>query len=450
MEVGSLTHKNNKLLAKWLLKFINTRVAKPSLKAFIFAYLYITLPKIIQHITTAIRKRDYQLLFPRIKKLITKAFHPFKFPMFSASLIAGINILEPLVARVLSKSKLLKGGPLRILFFSTFISSFLASSISFPGFQHHIIGYGRFMSLDLTLLVFSRAIDTALSSSLSAVLPLFFQQFGDGLLFIGSCTLIMYAWFFNPHALPPAYRKWITSAATMDDELVGLLKGLHDETLKYGTKSDYLAEYCKRYNVDPKEGDLCTRQPLKCELVHAFQTKNCELHALWRFARGFKFSFKLYGTLNLIMLLFPKRNVTMISRLQRALTLSIRSSCFLGSYIGLYWYAVCLARTRLLPKLFTQVPKTRWDKTIAPTAGAILCGFSSFIETAQRRKELALFVFPRAIGTLVPAASSERNLLIERLVFSLSMAVLVAYSKRSPSKVRGLFGKGLKAVMTAN
>lgn len=450
MNAGVLTHKNNKLMAKWLLTFLNTRVAKPSFKAFVFAYLYITLPKIINHIIAAIKKNDYHQLGKRISKVIAKALHPFKFPMFCASLIGCINILEPLVAKALKASKVVKSGPLRTLFVSTFISSFLASSISFPRFQKHIIGYGRFLSLDLTLLVFSRAIDTALSSSLAAILPAMLQNFGDGLLFIGSCTFIMYSWFFNPERLPPAYRKWITSAATMDDEMVGLLKGFHDDTLKYGTESHYLDEYCKRYNRDPKEGDLVSHQPVKCELVHAFQTENCELHGLWRFARGFKFAFKLYGGLNLFMLLFPKRNVLMILRLQRALTLSLRSSTFLGTYIGLYWYAVCLARTRLFPKLFPNVPMTRWDKTIAPTAGAVMCGFSSFVESAQRRKELALFVFPRAIGTLVPTEATPKNLLLERLVFSLSMAVLVAFCKRSPSKVRGIFGKGLRAVITIN
>lgn len=335
----------------------------------------------------------------------------------------------------------------KVVFFATFISSFIASTVSFKRFQRHIIGYGRFLSLDLTLLVVSRAIDTALSSSLAAILPPMVQQFGDGLLFIASCTPIMYSWFFRPEALPPAYRKWITSAANMDDEFIGMLKGLHDGTIRYGVSSDKLDSYCERYGQDPVVGDIGRTVPLLCETVHAFQTPNCELHALWRFARGFKFGFKLYGTINTVMLLFPKK-IKMVTRILRAIQSTVRSSCFLATFIMLDWYGVCLTRTRLGPKLFPNVPKERWDTTIGPAVGAFLSGFSGFVETAQRRKELALFVFPRAIGTFVLTEETRFNLLMERLAFLVSMAILVAFVKRRPQSVRGIFGRGLGAVVS--
>lgn len=444
MNFTPLTH--NKAIIRLLLKFTSQNVVKPSVKAFLFAYLYITLPKIINNVMISVKNRDFKQLVNRTLNILTKAFHPLKFPMFSASLIAIINVLEPLIARFLQGKRGFR-NPLKTLFVSTFISSFIAASAAFPGFQKHILGYGRFTSLDLTLLMFSRALDTTLSSSLSMVLPLMVQPFGDALLFIGSCSFIMYSWFFHPDRLPPAYRKWITSAANMDEEIVQVLRNLHFGDDKYGEESQTLTGYCARYGKDPKIGDLKYVQPVPCELVHAFVTPNCELHALWRFKRGFEFAFRLYGGLNLLMLLVPKK-IPMILRLRKAFMLTIRSSSFLGAYIGLYWYAVCLARKRLLPKLFPKVPATRWDSTIAPTAGAIACGFSGFVETAQRRKELALFVLPRAIGTLVPTELSEKNIFIERLVFALSMATLMAYCKRDPTKVRGIFGKGLKAVMS--
>lgn len=446
MNIPPLTHKNNKTVIKFLLKFTSQKVVRPSLKAFLFAYLYITVPKIINNVMISVKNRDYKQLIHRTMKIITKAFHPMKFPMFSASLIAIINVLEPLIARFLQGKKGFN-NPLKTLFLSTFISSFIAACTAFPGFQKHILSYGRFTSLDLTLLMFSRALDTTLSSTLSTVLPSMLQPFGDALLFITSCSFIMYCWFFHPSRLPPAYRKWITSAANMDEEIVLLLRNLHFGDDKYGQKSNTLTTYCHRYDKNPQVGDLVTVQPVPCEVVHAFQTTNCELHALWRFKRGFEFAFRLYGGINLVMLLVPKK-IPMILRLRKAIILTVRSSSFLGGYIALYWYAVCLARKRLLPKMFPEVPNTRWDSTIAPTAGAIACGFSGFIETAQRRKELALFVLPRAIGTLVPTELSETNILIERLVFALSMATLMAYCKRDPGKVRGIFGKGLKAVMS--
>lgn len=442
-----MTTVQRKNLARLLIKQLGSRIVRPSAKAFFFAYLYVVLPRVVNYVAASVsKKRPLTEIAGRISRIITRALHLQKFPMLAGNLVLGINVLEPLIYKFLRNYYHL--GKNSNLFLSTFAASFLSALVAFPAFQNHIIGYGRFYSLDLTLLVATRAMDTALSSTLAKIAPPALAAYGDSGLFIVSCTFIMFAWFFNPHALPPAYRNWITSAANMDNEIVHALKALRDKTLVYGEEcpdQDILVDFCKRYGQDPKRGSAILNQPFDCEVVHAFQTSNCEVHALWRFWRGFVFAIKIYGPLNAFMLLFPSK-LKMATRLVRAAKSSLRSSCFLGTFIGLYWYAVCLARKRLFPKLFPNVPKTRWDETIAPTAGAFACGWSSFVESAQRRKELALFVAPRALGTLVSAEPTPKNLKIESLVFSLSMAVLVAYSKNDALKVRGIFGKGLKQV----
>ncbi|KAK6465522.1 hypothetical protein DFJ63DRAFT_310611 [Scheffersomyces coipomensis] len=433
---------------KFILKYLHEGVLKPTSKAFLFAYIYVVLPKLIDHLIVSIKKKRWNDISPRFMKVILNAFHPNKFPVFAASLVAGINILEPIVYAIFKKHSLFK-IPTRSIFFATLISSFISAAISFPRFQNHILGYGRYYSLDLTLLVVTRALDTALSSSLSVIMPHYISRFGDVALFIASCTPIMFAWFYTPEKLPPAYRNWITSAANMDDELIEALRRLRDGSLVYGEHGPYetiLLPICERHNQDPSRASLIVHQPVECELVHEFKTKNCEIHALWRFVRGFSFAIKLYGPLNVLVLLFPAKGSKFSARVIRAMKASVRSSVFLGAYISLYWYAVCLSRSRLLPYLFPKKPRTDFDITIGPSAGAFLCGFSSLIETAQRRKELALFVAPRALGTFVPTEASKINLKIESLVFSVSLAVLVAYSRSDPSKVRGIFGKGLKQV----
>ena len=444
-------------LIKFLLNHLDHRVVRPSLKAFLYAYLYVTLPKVLNRFVLSIRAKKYLEIAPRTVKILVNALNPLKFPFFAAKLIAGINLLEPIVYKLLKKSGMPRLGknPVNNLFLSTLISSFVSSLISFPFFQNHIITYGRYYLLDLTLLAATRACDTALSSTLAKFIQSdqsFFRHIdGNAILFIVSCSFIMFAWFFRPHKLPPSYRKWITSAANMDQEIIDALKYLRDGTLIYGAKcehQDVLNTYCDRHKQDRLHGSLITNQPLLCYTVHAFRTTNCEVHALWRFVRGFEFAAKIYGPLNVLLLLVPMKGVSMRSRVIRALKSSIRSSCFLGAFISLYWYAVCLGRKRLFPKLFPQYPLTMWDVTIAPTAGAIACGFSLFVETVQRRKELALFVAPRALGTIIPNEPSLKNLRIESIVFSVSMAVLVAYSKSDATSVRGVFGKGLKQVLS--
>lgn len=448
---ASLISPQTVRLARLFLKHMDKRVARPSLKAFFYAYLYVTLPRVFNHVIISIRKKQYDQIFPRVFKILLSALNPSKFPTFAARLVAGINILEPIIYKLLKDSKIVT-KPINNIFLSTLLSSFISGYASFPKFQNHILSYGRYYSLDLTLLVTTRALDTALSTTLSKFTPESIAKHGNALLFIVSCSLIMFSWFYRPGALPPAYRKWITSAANMDQEIIDALKHLRDGTLVYGDETcinrDVLVPYCIRHGEDVSNGSLVINQPLTCRTVHAFKTNNCELHALWRFIRGFCFAIKIYGPLNGLMLLFPIKNQKMQNRIIYAIKSSIRSSCFLGAFISFYWYAVCLARKRILPRLFPKVPLTRWDDTFAPTAGAIACGFSSFIESAQRRKELALFVAPRALGTIIPTASSVKNLRYESIAFSVSMAVLVAYSKNDPKSVRGIFGRGLKQVFS--
>ncbi|KAK6457581.1 uncharacterized protein RJT20DRAFT_125361 [Scheffersomyces xylosifermentans] len=437
----------NSKVVVFVLKYFCQRIAKPTLRAFIFAYLYVVIPKALNHIISSIAKKDYNAIVKGIVEILRKALHPKKFPMFAANLVAGINILEPLVYSLLKRYGVTR--PAKNLFLSTLVSSFISAVIAFPAYQNHMVNIGRYFSLDLTLLLATRAMDTAISSSLAGYAPASLAKHGDAALFIASSSLIMFAWFYNPKSLPPAYSKWITAAAKMDDELVDALRAVRDGDLKYGEHGpheDILAPMMERYGKPKEKGNFVVNQPMDCELVHAFTTKNCELHALWRFSRGFVFALKLYGPLNALMLLLPMKGVNMRSRVLRALKSTVRSSAFLGAFISLYWYAVCLTRTRLFPKIFPSTPRTYWDNTIGPAMGAILCGFSSLIETAQRRKELALFVAPRALGTLVPSEPSAKNLRIETLVFSLSVAVLVAFSKKDPKSVRGIFGKGFKQI----
>ncbi|CAK9435582.1 uncharacterized protein LODBEIA_P03090 [Lodderomyces beijingensis] len=441
--VGQLRRSQWQAAAKYLVD----GVAKPSFKAFLYAYLYLILPKVIGRLISAIRRKKFDAFLPRIKKTLIKALHPKRFPAFAASLVAGINILEPIFYKVLKRRNVLK-TPASRLFLSTLVSALISAACTFPLYQDHVVGLGRHNSLDLTLLIATRAIDTVFSASLATVTPEGLVKYGDALLFIASCTPIMFCWFFYPERLPPSYGKWITAAANMDPDFIEALRLVRNKDLVYGEHGpyeDFLGPYFEKYGQDPKRGNTVLHQPVECEAVHAFVSKSCEVHALWRFWRGFKFAITVYLPLNLLMQSF-KSNTKFSEKLWRALKSSTRSSCFLGAFIGFYWYAVCLARTRLFPKLFPNVPKVRFDDTIAPAAGALMCGFSAFIETPQRRKELALFVAPRGVGTLVPTEPSTRNLRIESIVFSIGLAVLVAYSRNKSSSVRGIFGKGLKQV----
>ncbi|RKP28763.1 hypothetical protein METBISCDRAFT_20226, partial [Metschnikowia bicuspidata] len=382
---------------------MNAKVLSPALRAYLFVHLYITVPKIFFNVLQLARK-DQVLLIPcSAFNTLRKACRPTKFPALAAKLMLQINATEPLVYYVFKRL----GYPLaprRRLFVSTVVAVFCAALIHFKNFQNTSSAHGRQLLLDLTLLVAVRAADTAAASTLSYVGGGWWALVGDGALFVATSALIMYSWFYYPERLPTAYRNWITSAASMDDELVELLREVKHKRIAYGEKGrgeHLLQEFCERKNQSPERGSLLINQPLSCECVHAFVTPNCELHALYRFARGVCFAMKLYGSINLLMLVLRWNKPRFWRNALQALANAARSSCFLASFIALCWYGVCLGRTRLLPALFPHVPRTRWDDTVAVACGCVLCGFSCFVETPQRRKELALFVAPRAFSTLV-------------------------------------------------
>lgn len=82
---------------------------------------------------------------------------------------------------------------------------------------------------------------------------------------------------------------------------------------------------------------------------------------------------------------------------------ALRSASFLSSFIGIYWYTVCLSRTLVLARLLPFVSHDFWDGPYGGVfAGSVACGASIWVENGRRRGEMALYVLPRAIRACLP------------------------------------------------
>ena len=134
----------------------------------------------------------------------------------------------------------------------------------------------------------------------------------------------------------------------------------------------------------------------------------------------------------------------------QALLSSSRSSTFLGVFIMLFYYGVCLGRSRVGPRILGTDTKSRQriDGGICVGTGCFLCGWSVLIETASRRKDMALFVAPRAMATVVPRRYPIEMQWRETLVFAASTAVVFTCVMENPQRVRGVFGRMLNTVMS--
>lgn len=321
-------------------------------------------------------------------------------------------------------------------------------------------------TLDLTLFAATRALDVVIgeiwsqrrgrpsSSTATKTVDLLASRLADPLIFATSSALVMWSWVYSPSSLPRAYNKWIASAASIDQRLIVALQRLRDNTIRYGEEGQarLLQGMCEDYNWPVEWGDPAASIPFPCDMVHMGVGKSCELHALTRLGRAWLWSMKTYLPLQLVVLLARARKSTSLRRdFIRALFSASRSSAFLGTFITLFYYGVCLARTRLGPHVLGPHVGARQkiDGGICVGTGCFMSGWSILLEPSSRRKELALFVAPRAVATVLPRRYDADKQWRETLVFAASTAVVFTCALENKRRVRGILGGVLRMVLAA-
>jgi hypothetical protein len=325
-------------------------------------------------------------------------------------------------------------------------------------------------TLDLTLFAATRALDVLIGeawsrrrtvrspcpSRTSKALDRLTSSLADPLIFAASSSLIMWNWFYNPAALPRAYNKWIASAASVDRRLVVALQRVRDGIMRYGQDTGHaplLQEMCDEYGWPLWWGDPAVSVPFPCEMVHMGSGPSCELHALSRFRRAWLWSMRTYLPLQVVVLLLRLRSWRGLRHgLVRAFLSAARSSAFLGSFITLFYYGVCLCRTRLGPLVLGKDVGARqvMDGGACIGVGCFLCGWSVLLEPSSRRRELALFVAPRAVATMLPRKYDAEKQWRESLVFAASTAVVFTCVMENKGRVRGVLGGLLRTVLAAD
>ena len=268
----------------------------------------------------------------------------------------------------------------------------------------------------------------------------------------------MHAWFYSPSRLPQTYNRWISAAAKLDYRLLLVLRHARYGTFLYGKDTGMaplLGSLAKDLDLPQEWGDPAKTIPVPCELVHSGCGPSCEKHALIRFWRGWLFAAKMYAPIQLLVLARKARfGINQRKGLSREAVLRAcadvtRSSSFLGAFIGLFYYGVCLSRTRLGPKIFS--PKTvtpqGWDSGLCILAGCLLCGASILVEHQRKRLEILLFVLPRAAATWFPRRYLREHRWKEHLAFVISTAIVFTTAQEAPERVRGMLGKVLHGIL---
>ena len=475
---------------------------KPILRAYALGYAASVGPRLFGFLRI-VRRRDLSLnekLHLLVTILRTSA-QLNRFPTAGAIIIAGATTIPRLVQAILQwLSRSLGRNPeqlrtagffRRLRFICSFLSAWLAFSLlnrdkswarkrarsrgaadvdtsNLGGPNQHYLpppGYhpryaGK--TIDFTLLAFCRAIDvlvitTWLRSRSSQWHPehrwprlaSFVKRMTDPWVFSTSAAVIMWAWFYSPHRLPKAYNRWISSAADIDPRLIQVLRLCRQGDFVYGEdtgQAPVLTSLCNELGMPPEWGDPNRTIPIPCKLYHCGRGKSCEIHGIHRFSNSWKFAMELYLPLQLLSKLRSPSTKAYIAAIADA----SRSSSFLAAFVALFYYSVCLARTRLGPKLFSRqtVTPQMWDSGLCVLAGCMACGWSILLEKASRRQEIAFFVAPRALATLMPRVYDKKYQRREQVVFALSVAVVLNAAKSgSGNVVRGVLGKILRGAM---
>jgi hypothetical protein len=278
----------------------------------------------------------------------------------------------------------------------------------------HPVLVGR--TMDLTIFTVTRAVDVIACMAWSrwvrrrraqnrwTIIESYVPGLADAGVFATSAAVVMWAWFYLPERLPRTYEKWIGEVAKVDTRLIEALRRARRGTFIYGKdtgQAPLLESMCRDFGWPEIWGDPSKTIPIPCEMVHMGCGPNCEIHAVSRFARTFKIACATYIPLQIVLRLRRMREPAV---LRRAISEGAQSSAFLATFVSLFYYAVCLARTRIGPKVFDAktVTPLMWDSGLCVGAGCLMCGWSVLVEQARKRQELALFVAPRAAATVLP------------------------------------------------
>jgi hypothetical protein len=468
----------------------NNSLLKPAVRAYALGYLTVTVPRLLGSLKT-IRRKDITLEDKAriLQSILRTSTGSNRFPTAAAFIVGGSTALPVVINRIFRRLLLSREhgriNARRLDLYIRGVCAFISAWVAFsllnndekwsrrratslaeaesvepsetsipPRSSPRLVG----KTVDLTAFAFCRALDvlviTLRTRSRSKTWRPENSTLGiasDSALFSASAAIIMYSWFYAPERLPRSYQQWISNVAAIDSRLIKALRRAYRGEFLYGVSKDQtslLAPLCRDLSLPEVYADPSKTIPIPCELYHCGTGPSCEYHALVRWGRSFVLAMKIYLPFRLLSLVRVKQPFA--QAILRNLKAAARSSSFLATFTALIYYTVCLARTRLGPRIFPKstITPQMWDSGLAVLMGCLTCGGSILLEETGRRSEIAMFVAPRALAALVPRVYNMTYLWREKVVFACSVAtVMTAVTSGNEQLVRGVFGMLLSRIV---
>ncbi|PWW77543.1 hypothetical protein C7212DRAFT_277511 [Tuber magnatum] len=430
---------------------------RPFLKAYGLGFLYYLGPRIFGLVCSKVKQKisskKNSVVSPAIVDIFRKSSELHRFPAFCGVAIGGWHVLQPIFEKFLGTvgkfseslgAEKTTGEQRRRV--ATFLASASAAAAAIRQLNSRSVESPAGRTLDLTLFAVVRALDVVIGeiwargegarrvrSKTFTRLDGIIKSNVDVAVFAVSAAVIMFSWFYEPEKLPSSYNKWITGIAEADTRLITALRRIRSGEFVYGKETGQaplLQSLCEDLGLPKVWGDPAFTKRIPCELVHHGFSKSCELHACWRFWNAWKAAFTMYLGLNFLVRL---RNGLSVHTSLRAISDAAKSAAFLGAFVGTFWYTICLTRTRLGPLFWPQSDQL-FLENLCVKMGCLSCGWSILVEPARRRLEMAFFVAPRALGTLMPRKYDRKHLWKETLAFAVSAGIVFTALKENPKR----------------
>ncbi|KAL1294852.1 hypothetical protein HN51_055698 [Arachis hypogaea] len=262
---------------------------------------------------------------------------------------------------------------------------------------------------------------------------------GDTLLFALSCAQVMYGFVMRPESLPKSYQDFIQKTGPVAAPVYKAIReNCRGQAVDVASLHAYLSRVGKSEYIKLEEFPSI----IPCSIIHP-GTNSCLAHQAKATSATFKKTFPLYFSLTFVpfvVLRLHKFTDAPFRTFWFAIKGAVRSTSFLSAFVGIYQAVVCLYRK----------VASKDHKMLYWISGGI-AALSVLLEKKERRRELALYVLPRAVDSLWYILVN-RHLLpdirnAEVFLFSLCMGGIMYYLEYEPETMapflRGLIHRFL-------
>ncbi|KAH9616702.1 hypothetical protein KSS87_003865 [Heliosperma pusillum] len=211
---------------------------------------------------------------------------------------------------------------------------------------------------------------------------------GDSLLFALACAQVMYAFIMRPESLPKSYQDFIQKTGPVAQPVYKAVRNCcRGSPVNVASLSAYLSSKGVQNLGSLEEFPSI----IPCSIIHP-TTQSCLTHNLNAASATFRKTFPLYFSLTFVpfvVLHLQKFMDTPARTCWLAFKGAVRSTTFLSAFVGIFQAVICLHR-----KVSSK------DHKLVYWVSGGLAALSVLLEKKTRRKELALYVLPRASDSL--------------------------------------------------